>query len=117
MAKENTNNKAAQTPKVSHSEARTANAVTARTSRRWNRGASEAADWGTADPLLVLAAITSVGLQGCAIRFGYTRDGGAFAIGIVGDGEPYTEYVRPTEDINEYLRTLSMDFSDESEGT
>lgn len=41
---------------------------------------------------------------------GLSRDGGAFAFGIYGDGEPYTEYVGATEDVNEYLRELARHF-------
>jgi hypothetical protein len=40
---------------------------------------------------------------GCAVRFGTTRDGGALAVGYLGDGEPYTEYIRPSEDLDAYL--------------
>lgn len=55
----------------------------------------------------VLCAITA---RGCAVQFGYTRDGGAFAIRIVGDGEPYTEFIKPTEDVNAALVYLAEDF-------
>jgi len=45
-----------------------------------------------------------------ALRVGLSRDGGAYAIGIYGDGDPYTEYVGAGEDINEYLATLAEYF-------
>lgn len=61
------------------------------------------ADWTTADPSLLCGAVTAISTLGGAIRLGYTRDGGAYAIGIYGDGEYRTEYVRPDEDINDYL--------------
>jgi len=83
-----------------------------RASRRRNRGNGEQADWGSVDAAKLLDAIDAVSRTGAAIRFGYTRDGGAFAIGIVGDGEPYTEYVRPSEDIDLYLDGLISDFRD-----
>jgi hypothetical protein len=51
--------------------------------------------------------VTTLASTGGAIRFGYTSDGGAYAIGIYGDGEPYTDYVKPAEDINEYLKDLA----------
>lgn len=55
----------------------------------------------------VLRAIEIISANGGAIRFGKTRDGGAFAIGVYGDGgEPYTDYLRPTDDVTEYLETL-----------
>ena len=50
--------------------------------------------------------IALVADAGGALRLGYTRDGGAFAIGVYGDGEPYTEYLRPSDDIETYLREL-----------
>lgn len=83
-----------------------------RSNRRKNRGNGFEADWGSADANKVLGAIAAVCKTGCAIRFGYTRDGGALAIGIIGDGEPYTEYIRPTEDIDIHLEGLTLDFTD-----
>lgn len=83
-----------------------------RASRRRNRGTGEQADWGSADAAKLRDAIAAVAITGAAIRFGYTRDGGAFAVGIVGDGEPYTEYVRPTESVDLYLDGLISDFRD-----
>jgi len=61
------------------------------------------ADWQTADPGLVLSVIERAAITGGAVRFGYSRDGGAYAIGIYGDGDPYTEYCKPSEDLNEFL--------------
>lgn len=81
-----------------------------RRNRRSNRGNVEVAEWGDCEPSKLVAAVSAVAKAGCAIRFGYTRDGGAFAIGIVGDGEPYTDYVRPSEDIDLYLEGLKFDF-------
>lgn len=50
---------------------------------------------------------------GGALRIGATRDRGAWAIGIYGDGgDPYTEFVRPAEDINEYLTNLGAYFEE-----
>jgi len=85
-----------------------------RANRRKNRGSDQSAEWGDADPKKVLAAISAIARNGFAVRFGYTRDGGAFAIGIVGDGEPFTEYVRPNEDIDLYLDGLIIDYRDGS---
>lgn len=85
-----------------------------RSNRRRNRGTGDAAEWGDANSDKVLAAISAIAGNGFAVRFGYTRDGGAFAIGVVGDGEPYTEYVRPNEDIDLYLDGLISDYIDGS---
>lgn len=87
------------------------NAKTQRSIRNRNRGKAEnGADWGEASADLIAQAIALVARAKCAIMFGYTRDGGAFSIRIVGDGEPYNEYVRPTEDIDLYLTGLIEDF-------
>lgn len=51
-------------------------------------------------------ALDRVTAQGGALRIGLTRDGGALAVGVYGLGEPYTDYVRPTEDPNEYFLQL-----------
>lgn len=79
--------------------------------RRRERGKGATADWNDADPNKLVRAILAVTGLGCAIQLGYTRDGSAFVVRIVGDGEPYNDYVRPTEDINLYLDALSMDYA------
>lgn len=84
--------------------------------RRRNRGAVDAADWKEASYEKIAKAIVAVTQHGYAIRFGYTKDGGAFAIGILGDGEPFTEFVRPTEDIDLFLDGLVIDYGDEDAG-
>jgi hypothetical protein len=77
--------------------------------RRWradNRGTGAVADWASADVSKLTGAVRSVTGAGCAIQFGYTRDGSAYAIRIVGDGEPFTEYVRSTEEIDLLLEKI-----------
>lgn len=69
-----------------------------------------AADWSSADALVLQRAIRVVADMGGALRLGYTRDGGAYAVGIYGDGEPFTEYVPPSEDITHYLQGLIEDY-------
>lgn len=64
------------------------------------------ADWATCDAPLLLEAIAAVAYRGGALRFGYSRDGGAYAIGVYLSDDRFTVYVRPSEDIDEYLRTL-----------
>jgi len=63
-------------------------------------------DWGTADAQLVVRAIERASFTGGAIRFGYSRDGGAYSIGIYGDGDPYTTYRKPDEDLDEWLTDI-----------
>lgn len=75
-----------------------------------NRGA--VADWASVDSELIRDAITAAGVRGGALRFGYTSDGGAFSIGIYGDGSPYNEYCRPSEDVEQLLRDVIELFSE-----
>lgn len=74
-------------------------------------GTFESAEWSACDPQLLQDTITAVTKRGCAIQLGLTRDGGVFVIRIVGDGEPYNEYVRPNENIDVHLTGLKLDFS------
>jgi hypothetical protein len=71
----------------------------------------QVADWMSADGTLLAAFIAAVSRDGGAARFGYTRDGGAYAVGIYGDGDPYTVYITPKEDLNDWLRESTADFS------
>jgi len=77
-----------------------------RAERERQRAVRAAVDIQSIDPAILLSAIeAAVAIDG-AIRIGASRDGGAFAIGIYGDGDPHTEYVGNDEDINEYLVSL-----------
>jgi len=79
--------------------------------RRQQRGNANPADWTSANADLLRAAVACVAKRGGALRLGYTRDGGSYAIGVLGDGEPYTEYVRPTDDLDKYLEGLIEDWT------
>lgn len=95
-------------------KAREENAQVNRRIRNRNRGGPvEEADWTSVDGDKLKDVIAAVARHNCAIQFGYTKDKGAYVIRIVGDGEPYNEFVRPTEDIDLYLEGLYSDFSAE----
>lgn len=81
--------------------------------KRKERGASGAADWDTQDGNWMRHATAVVAARGGALRFGYTRDGGAYAIGIYLDGEQTTEYLKPTDNVTDWLATLVADLGDE----
>lgn len=68
------------------------------------------ADWGSVDGQLLSRAVAAVAKRGGALRLGYTRDGGAYAVGIYGDGEPFTEYIPPNDDLDLYLKGLIEDY-------
>ena len=83
-----------------------------RGSRRGNRKPKGYANWLDATPAAIVRAIDAAAAVGGALRFGYSRDGGAFAIGVYGDGEPYTDFVSGTENIDDaldyYVELFSM---------
>lgn len=65
------------------------------------------ADWGSCDAQRLVRALAQLTSQGMAIQFGYTRDGGAYALRIYGDKtEPYSEYFPPDEEPIEFLESL-----------
>jgi hypothetical protein len=64
------------------------------------------ADWQSANSNTLIRAIATAAVVGGALRCGYSRDGGAYAIGIYGDGEPYTVFVKPGEDIDIILEDI-----------
>lgn len=70
------------------------------------------ADWGSVDPKVVLDAIQAAARKGGALRFGYTRDGGAYSIGVYSDGDYFTDYIRPSEDVEQYLSDLAAAFTE-----
>lgn len=77
-----------------------------RQSRGLSRQRGTPADWQSADAALVIRAICVAASTGGALRFGYTADGGAYAVGIYGDGPPYTHYTAPGLDINQTLQDI-----------
>lgn len=84
-------------------------------SRRRNRGNGASADWGAADAKLLHRLITAVARMGGAIQFGYTKSQDQYVIRVVGDGEPFNEYLRPTEDVDYWLEGFCEDY--ELDGT
>lgn len=66
----------------------------------------EGADWTVCDAQLLQRVIATAGLKKCALRFGYTRDGGAYSIGVYAGDEYFTDFIRPDDDIDVYLRDL-----------
>lgn len=82
-----------------------------RKGRRYQEQQSFNADWASVEADVIRNAIEQVGRTGCAIRFGYSRDGGAYAVGIVGDGDPYTVWGASSEEITEKLLKLTDSFA------
>lgn len=80
-------------------------------SRRSHRHQNAHADYTSVNADILLIAIAAVANQGCAIQFGLTKDGSTFVVRVVGDGDPYNDFIRPSEDFEAYLKALSSDFS------
>lgn len=78
------------------------------TPQRAYRPRTEPADWASVEHAAIVAAISALGSIGGAIRFGYSRDGGAYAVGVYGlETQPYTDYLRPGDDVPAYLYGLA----------
>lgn len=80
------------------------------TSPRRRKSDATIADWGSVDPRLLGELIAAIGRFGGAVRFGYSRDGGAYAVGIYGDGEPFTEYLSGTQDATDWISGFIQDY-------
>ena len=64
-------------------------------------------DYAVQDGTRVLELVELLTQMGIAIRLGKSRDMGAAAIGVYGDGDaPYTDFLTPGESLVEYLDDL-----------
>lgn len=90
-------------------------AASDRQRRRGKRGSSEPVSWEAVDSDIVAGLVIAVTSQGGAVRFGLSRDGTALAVGILGDGEPYTEWFRPSDDIEGNLVDMTRRWTGEVE--
>ena len=80
--------------------------------RRFKRQAGEVADYATVDRDKLVAALQAVSSAGGALRFGYSRDGNVYAVGVLGDGEPYTEWATTTSAFDDLMADLTEYFQD-----
>lgn len=63
-------------------------------------------DWSNCDAQLLQKTVASASYKHIALRLGVTRDGGAYAVGVYAGEQYFTDYVRPGEDVDEYLAKL-----------
>lgn len=91
-------------------EQRAAIAAAQRAARRANRGTGQVADWQSADPERIVRLIATASMAGALVTFGYTRDQGAYMVGFFADGDRYSEYCRPSEDLSQFLELLISDY-------
>lgn len=80
--------------------------------RRYQQSSVGNADWARVQANALIRCVESVTRTGCAIRLGYSRDGGAYAIGIIGDGDPYTVWAANDEELDIRLGELTQAFAD-----
>jgi hypothetical protein len=64
------------------------------------------ADWASASAEDVLRLVCAVSVAGGAVRFGYTRDGGAYSIGLYLGDDSKTYYCNDAEGIGEQITEL-----------
>jgi len=69
--------------------------------------ASERPDWGRIEDRLIWTVIQRVTVDDGAILFGYSRDGGAYAITIYGSGDPWKNYHHSDAAVSEFLIELA----------
>jgi len=74
------------------------------------RDAGNTADWAGATPEIVLRLVCAVSAVGGAVRFGYTRDGGAYSIGIYLGENSKTYYCNEAGGIDDELKELAEYF-------
>lgn len=79
--------------------------------RRVNRQAAGKASLVECSPALLHAAIHWLIEAGAAIRFGKTADGGALAFGFYDGDYKGNEYLRPGDDVDEFLLTIIEDYA------
>lgn len=82
----------------------------ANSGKRKRRTSDFEADWSAVNGQLLQQVIANVTSDGGAIRFGYSRDGGTYAVGIYGDGKPFTEFCGDPKNVDEWLEGFRLDF-------
>lgn len=87
----------------------------ARDRKRPHSRSKGAAEYRELDGAALVRCLARIAEAGGAIRFGYTRDGGAFNIGVYGLGDPYTEYMRPGDDVIGFLEEVAQELVAEAE--
>lgn len=61
------------------------------------------ADWGAVSAELIGKLVDTVSSRGGAVRFGYTRDGGAYSLGLYYGSGHKTFYCRGGEDVEAFV--------------
>lgn len=80
--------------------------------RRRKKDSFNEADWGVVDEGILRELVRIVTRTGGAIRFGYTRDGGTYAVGLYDDGDSWPEYCNNPEDVEQWLIGIGEEWGD-----
>ena len=64
------------------------------------------ADWGNASPLWIQAVIATMQRLGGAVTFGLSRDGNAYMLTLLLEGERKTLWAEPTTDLDTWLESV-----------
>lgn len=67
-------------------------------------------DYAGVDAELLLRTIARVAARNGALRFGYSRDGTQYAVGVYGDGDPYTLWSQSYEELDRLLAAIGDGF-------
>jgi hypothetical protein len=68
---------------------------------------NDVADWGTITPKVLVDLVQTVARLSGAVRLGYTRDGGAYSVGIYLDDDRETFYCKPSDDLDRFVSELT----------
>jgi hypothetical protein len=75
--------------------------------REGKEPSNDVADWGSVTPKVLVDLVQTVASMGGATRLGYTRDGGAYSVGIYLDDDRETFYCRPSDDLDDFVTRLT----------
>lgn len=78
--------------------------------RKTSRRSKVKADWSKVNAEALYYLILIVIRFDGAVRFGCSRDGCQYSIGVYGDGEPWTEYLDGSKDVSEWLGEIIADY-------
>lgn len=73
-------------------------------------GQSGKADWSSADPRWIAGVVHAITRVGGAVSFGYSRDGGAYSLSIMLDGDRETLWFNGGCDIDDELEGVYATF-------
>lgn len=69
------------------------------------------ADWSAADPRWIAGVVHAITRVGGAVSFGYSRDGGAYSVSIMLDGDRETLWFNGGADIDAELEAVYATFN------